>query len=74
MLANVTTKAETMLLKAGIIGNRLSVMAVKSFCMLTLYEGDVPAFGVEHESEHLVFGDFVELVAPRRQAEIPSRG
>ena len=52
-----------MLLKAGIIGNRLSVVSVKASCMLTLYDSRTAVFGVEHENEHLVFSEFVEVLA-----------
>ena len=51
-----------LLQKASIIGNRLSVVNVKAFCMLTLFSTRTAVFGVEHENEHLVFGDFVEVL------------
>ena len=56
-------EAINLLQKAAIIGNKLSVVQVKAACMLTLYSSPNILFRNEHEDEHLVFGDYVELMA-----------
>ena len=52
-----------MLQRAALVGQCLSLVSVKAFCMATLFGTPDAPFGNEHEGEHLVFGDFVEVLA-----------
>ena len=52
-----------LLQRAGVIGSRLSVVQTKGFLISTLYESCDVAYANDHDNEHLVFGDFVEVLA-----------
>ena len=52
-----------MLQKAAIIGQRVSIVHVRSLLMTTLFEQRSGNYTADHDDMHLVFGDFVELLA-----------
>ena len=65
-------EATCMLQKAAIIGQRVSIVHVRSLLMTTLFEQRSGNYNADHDDMHLVFGDFVELLA--RAADAYFRG
>ena len=58
-------EAQMMLQRAAIIGTRLSVVQARAFIMKTLFV-DLPSeyrYTAEHDTMHLAYGDFIELLA-----------